>query len=609
MPTAPDLSASPLKVFDLFDPEEQADFLRAEGVTRDDLLERFTASDLLTWIVRHRSAFVRMATENARLLTRIEASIRGNIEFIVSAQDGKEVDLAFGPQVRALMLSASTWIDHTAPVLNERLTSVGHDMSQFCGDAQTTEVERDSDEGEQFREMAERIPDPMRRMQLEYAADAMKIFEEEVNPADIQWMSKVRDAAERVERRVAALLEKQASADTTLTVLRRMRHEAEQAHRRIAHGVSHGYPQPKPLLEERRANRIIRGLDEIESLARQAKRLDEAGTEVMEAMGLSIWKERWRIYELWVLCFICLKLAARSDNIDPLDRIRDGRWILKFTRDAKPVLACGFDGRWIDVFYQYFEPGEDRANMPDIAVRERATGAWLAIVDPKMGESYRQRDMAEVCLRYAEAFQAGASIIASYFPDEPSLDQLADAPGAMICNGLRPGSTRGLSAALSAACQAIGISLATKTVVILADVSGSTADCRDDIASAIQHAVKSDPDVDRSVSIVASFNDQWVEQASVETFLTAPNLSQAGGATDCNGAVRKAAEFLSSGLGAKEIWLFSDGEGLSVEPDELNPRDILLNAYITSGGLSENITALCKATGGKAFDLGRLPTS
>jgi hypothetical protein len=272
-----------------------------------------------------------------------------------------------------------------------------------------------------MRDMSYQHADPLKRMRLERTADLMKSYKTEVNSSDIRWLSKVRDAAVRVERRVATMLDEHARADTILTSLRRMRQEAEQAHRRIARFSSHERQPPRPRLDERRANRITRDLDEIESFVRQTKRLDEAGAEVMEAMGLSMWKERWRIYELWVLCFICLWLAARSDTIDPLGRIRDGRWTLKFTRDAKPVLACGFNGRWIDIFYQYFERGEDQANMPDIAVQERATGSWLAIVDPKMGETYRQRDMAAICLRYAQAFQAGASVIASYFPDKPSV--------------------------------------------------------------------------------------------------------------------------------------------------------------------------------------------
>jgi hypothetical protein len=105
------------------------------------------------------------------------------------------------------------------------------------------------------------------------------------------------------------------------------------------------------------------------------------------------------------------------------------------------------------------------------------------------------------------------------------------------------------------------------------------------------------------VSIVASFNDQWVEQVSVEKFLAAPDLPKTAGATDCNGAIRKAVDLLSTGPGAKEIWLFGDGQGLSIEPGELARQGLPLNAHIAPSDLSSSIRALCRATGGEAFEL------
>lgn len=89
MGTRTALSASPLKVFELFDPDERSSFLDETGSRIEDLLERFTASDLLIWIVRRRSAFVRMAVEITELLSKIEAGLKGNIEFVVSVQAGE----------------------------------------------------------------------------------------------------------------------------------------------------------------------------------------------------------------------------------------------------------------------------------------------------------------------------------------------------------------------------------------------------------------------------------------------------------------------------------------------------------------------------------------
>src|ERR1700733_12624497 len=126
------LSASPDAAFALFDPQEQTAFLAEQGTAREALGGRFTASDLLTWIVQRSSTFLRMVTEITGLLTRIEASLQGNIEFIVTADDGKQVELAFGPQIRTLLKTAASWIDQTVPDVDTQLTALQRRVSQFC---------------------------------------------------------------------------------------------------------------------------------------------------------------------------------------------------------------------------------------------------------------------------------------------------------------------------------------------------------------------------------------------------------------------------------------------------------------------------------------------
>lgn len=587
MPSAPKVSASPIKVFDLFDPEEKKAFLTEKGIAHDDMLERFTASDMLVWIVRYRSTFVQMAIEISTLLTKIEASIRGNIEFILTYNDGKEVEFAFGPQIRTVLHRTATWNKNVAADLHEQLAATLRKVSNFCREAKTTEVERDSSISSLMREASSQHLDPFNKMKFEYAANFFRSHKTEIHPLDVALLLRVREAAMNIENRAETLLDKNPNADAIRTKLREVRKEADQAYRRVAAYRSPELQPPRPRLAESRANHIIKDLDEIEGLIRRANRLDETEEEVLEAMALSMWKERWRLYELWVFCFICLWLVKRSDKMDLSGRIQDGRWTLKFTRDTEPVFACGASGQWIDVFYQYFEQGQDRANMPDVGVRNREAKTWIAIVDPKMGETYKTRDKVLVCLRYAKFFQAGASIIASYFPDEASIDQLTDTAGAVICNGLRPGSSVMLSNALSFACKANGISLAIKRVVILADVSSSMTGSHSQMMDAIRHMASCDLSINHEESIVASFNDQWVEQVSVEKFLITPSLSPAGGATDRDGAIRKAVELLSGASGVKEIWLFSDGESLTVGATESAQRGIRLSVHVLSGGTFE----------------------
>lgn len=594
------LSASPRAVFDLFDPDEQAAFLSAMNTSRDELGDLFTASELLNWIVEQRGAFVAMAAEIAGFLNRIEASLKGNVEFIVASQDGNDVSIAFGPQIRSLLLVAASWVNQSVPDIDKQLALIKREVTALARDARPSFVKRDSSVGRQMRDFGHQTGLPV----WDRRADMMRTSAQEVHPSDIKVMREVRDAFARTQQRVEALLTDHAAADAVNQPLQQMVGQVLSALRQIEGKASPGYGGPPTRLDERRGRRIAQSIGEIESLARQALQMDAAGSEVLEAMALALWKERWRIYELWVLCSVGMTFVHASERIDTLDRISNGRWTLKYTRDPKPAIAFAIGDRWIDLFYQYFEKGEDRANMPDIALRDRATGRWLAIVDPKMGETYSFKDLAEVCLRYADAFDAQISMIASYFPEQASVDTLAHARLALIFNGLRPASAVALHRALAEAAKEIGVPLPSKAVVVLADVSGSTEKHRALIASAAATALATDRQIDRLGSLVASFADSWIEQRSVSDYLASPVLTESGGGTNHAAAFETAVSHLREVTGEKEIWLFGDGDGAQFDAAAMAEQGIRVRAHLVKGPVPASLQDACAATGGNATALG-----
>lgn len=588
------LSASPRAVFNLFGPDEQAAFVSAMNTSPDELGERFTASELLNWIVQQRSTFLAMATEIAGFLTKIEASLKGNIEFIVAGQDRNQVAIAFGPQIRSLLLVAAGWVNQAVPEIDKQLASIKREVAALANDARATFVKRDSGIGRQMRDLGHQTGLPT----WHHRADMMRTSAYEVHPSDIKVMREIRDAFAVSQRNIETLLGDHAAADEIKQPLREMAGQVAWALRQIEGKVSPGYGGPRRRLDENRGRRIARAIGEIESLTRQALRMDAAGPEVIEAMALALWKERWRIYELWVLCSVCMSFVHASERIDTLDRVSDGRWTLKFTRDPKPAVAFAIGDRWIDLFYQYFEQGADRANMPDIALRDRTTGRWLAIIDPKMGETYSFKDHVEVCLRYADAFDAQISVIASYFPEESSIETLAHARPAFIFNGLRPASATALHRAVAKAAREIGVLLPSKLVVVLADVSGSTEKYRALIAAAVTKALAADPQIDRLGSLVASFADGWIAQRSVSDYLVSPVLSQGGGGTDHASAFNSAVSHLKGMAGDKEIWLFGDGDGAQFDAATMAELSIRVSAHLVGSAVPRDLQKACAATGG-----------
>ncbi|QEL22934.1 hypothetical protein FQV39_10400 [Bosea sp. F3-2] len=593
------LSASPGAVFDLFDPGEQTTFLSAMDTSRSELSDRFTASELLNWIVQQRSAFVLMAADIAGFLTRIEASLKGNVEFIVANQNGNDVQIAFGPQIRSLLLVAASWVRQATPDIDKQLEIIKREVAALSRDARPTFVKRDQGIGRQLRDLGDQTGSPIWHMQ----ANLMQRSEREVHPSDIRVMREVRDALALAQQRLEAQLADHPAADAVTQPLRTMGGQIATALRQIEGKASREYGGPPTRLDMRRGRHIELAIGEIESLARQALQMDATGSEVLEAMGLALWKERWRIYELWILCSVCMTFANGCEQIDTLDRINDGRWTLKYTRDPKPAIAFAIGDRWIDLYYQYFQKGTDRANMPDIALRDRTSRRWLAIVDPKMGETYSAKDHQEVCLRYADAFDAQMSAIASYFPEEASVETLAHERSALIFSGLRPASAASLHRALSTAAREIGVPLPSKSVAVLADVSGSTDRHRALIASAVATALANDPQVDRIGSLVASFAETWIAKRSVSDYLASPVLTESGGGTNHKIAFETAVTHLSKVAGEKEIWLFGDGDGAQFDAAAMVEQGIRVRANLVKGPVPASLQDACAATGGSAIAL------
>jgi hypothetical protein len=241
--------------------------------------------------------------------------------------------------------------------------------------------------------------------------------------------------------------------------------------------------------------------------------------------------------------------------------------------------------------------------MPDIALRDRTTGRWLAIVDPKMGETYTFKDHEEVCLRYADAFDAQISLIASYFPEQASVETLTHARSALILNGLRPASAAALHRALAEAAKEIGVPLPSKSVVVLADVSGSTERHRALIASAAATALATDPQIDPLGSLVVSFADAWIAKRSVSEYLASPVLTEGGGGTNHTIAFETAVTHLSQIAGEKEIWLFGDGDGAQFDAVAMVGQGIRVRAHLVIGPVPAGLQDACVATGGSAIAL------
>jgi hypothetical protein len=291
-----------------------------------------------------------------------------------------------------------------------------------------------------------------------------------------------------------------------------------------------------------------------------------------------------------------------SNGFDVAGRVRDGQWTLKFTRDSQPVLTCQFDSIALDIYYQYFSSECGRGNMPDVAVRIKSTGKWLFILDQKSGMTFRERELAEVCIRYANAFQPDLSCVANYFPDQVRRSTLSHPTPAIIYHGLRPATVRALDRDIQIVLSKAAIATNSVRIAVLLDVSSSTSSVHEKLDDVLRQEVMLVSTLDLTGSVVVLFNSDLIEKITLENYLAGKRHHVTEGGTDYRAALEEGVRQLGSSLFKRELWLVGDGGG-SFESGELLTRcvelGICVRAYIADPSIHVEMKSLCDHTGGQ----------
>lgn len=231
--------------------------------------------------------------------------------------------------------------------------------------------------------------------------------------------------------------------------------------------------------QQGKANPIISALvDEIQLVTVRLRELAGETGEAERAEGgfrdflrSDFWFQRWRIYELWVLCRMLRTIQGVGGTIT-LRRIINGVWQLKYGRDYKPIATCEIGGRHLDFYYQLYREDRDAtkvsdekvADMPDIAVFERVSesnativsesqslGRAVAVIDPKHGLSFNYKRVDEVLTRYAHTFEADLTAVVNYYAirSYPFKLSILHEKRLILASGVAPGSVGGRRLELS----------------------------------------------------------------------------------------------------------------------------------------------------------------
>jgi hypothetical protein len=557
-------------VLALLDPDE-IDALHAEHGAA--ALKTHDAAWLLQWLSRRRTPFIKMASDVCTMLTSLEASIRGNIHFVVLPEQAAELSLDFGAQMRAATATALRVSALAAADLDiqGKLDVARRSVRRLLDGFQPRSVTRYDETGQLLRDLAD--SDPRQRLLREIQAERFRSEEREFNPADAAGMERVASAAHRLQELGERLLlgradqsgpSSGAGAEDLRSALGKMANLTATKAREARSMRSWDHPPAPRTLSDRQYITAQQDLDALRRALLAGSETEAASGELFDFHSLEFWKQRWRLYELWLLALIVAWLSGLGGEICDAGRIVDGRWSLKFTRDTLPVLGFAWARQRFDLYYQYFEAKGATANMPDLALKHHG-GEFVFVLDPKHGKSYDRKDLNEVCLRYADAFTPAASCVMNYFPRTDPVERLAADSSCTVLYGIQPDSELlpVLIAEFNDAMQAAWRrQVATgSTIVVLFDISASTSDVRETLYGRLRSALHERLFNLSPMSRVLLFGEQILAEGTIWNYMDG-TLASSGVAqgTDFNRAFAAAMDRLD-GEPSGEIWLFTDGQG------------------------------------------------
>ncbi|HEV7409579.1 MAG TPA: vWA domain-containing protein [Bradyrhizobium sp.] len=604
-------------VLALLDPDEVTAVNAECSAAGEAEFEVQDAAWLLQWLSRHRTPFIKMAADVGAMLTSLEASVRGNIHFVVLPDQATELALDFGPQMRAATATALR-ISVLDREVAGKLDKARRSVSQLDREFRPKWVTRTDTTGRHLKEMAARTPDPGERARREMQARLFERRKLEFNPADAAGMERVASAAEELKLLGERLLLGETASqepkrktsdarDKLLADLRDMANSTAIKQREARATSSRSYPLAPRALPDSQYHSVIGNIAALKAVLLAGSDAEDANGALFDFFNLEFWKQRWRLYELWSLARLIAWFFRLGGEPSDTSRIVDGRWSLKFSRDSTPALTFLWAGEQFDLFYQYFDAAGERANMPDLAIKLRR-GPFVFVLDPKHGESYSRRDMNEVCLRYASAFAPAASCVFNYFPREEPIDRLAVDPSCVVLYGVQP-DTKLLLMLENEFTGALRVALGSRNilcheVVALFDISPSTSGVRDELWDRVRAAVKERLLELSPSSRLLMFGNTIVAERDLRDCLgdtLNPRVEAQG--TDLNGALSAAVERFENESSQGEIWLFTDGQGeLTVETwsARLKGAGVRLRVWeAVSIGSASKLSELVAAAGGE----------
>ncbi|HJT56623.1 MAG TPA: vWA domain-containing protein [Ktedonobacteraceae bacterium] len=534
-----------------------------------DSIAAFSATTLLQKIVRLRSPIIEMLKEVYQFLETEEARGRTTVRAVVLPGAKDDLQLLFNSSMEeAIAIALDRRImSSSIDMLEEQIQELKDIIIDHVESINGTHVRYQT---KMSRAMRSNRMDPMGRTMARQFDKHRTVYQRDDRERVQAYAIDFSEFVEKCDRLI-----RESGGDDRLptqifkTVLRELQEGMDLIESKLQ-DMNAGQPngndlgEPREEINEDEWQDLLEKTQGLKEDIFASCRFQTNASLLCDFLNLDLWRERWRIYEPWMLTHLLQLFQHLGFTVDIGERVVNGLWNLKFTKDKKPVAMLRAQSVNLEVYYQLYSKEAEGGNMPDLAIKKE-DGKYLIVLDPKYGESYGREELEKVGLRYANSkkFSPQLTVIHNFYT-MPSYryEVIQDSPRCLLVSNLRPGSTT------TSAIDGEIIALiphdwlpARKSVFLLVDVSGSIQKVQERIVQAVEKEFQKIRLVALPNSTLMLFSDRVDREipfSEVRSIHDALNVSGAG--TDLTGGISAAIEKMKAMPMPRILLIFTDGE-------------------------------------------------
>jgi von Willebrand factor type A domain len=532
-------------------------------------ISSFSVTTLLRSIVRIRSPVIHMLQEVHQFLDQEEASGRANSHAVVLTGARDDLRIVFHSNIkRAIAIALADSAVSFSDSLEKQAENLKDSIAIFLQNIYPDSIRYESAEYLEAKEdpwvsgsglTPEQLGIPFSRRNVYHPQDLtdLQTYCEELQ----SFIAKVEQVMYQQSENDRLLAQK---TDGILNQLRTGLEAIDDELFQIEYHQPRWYDrdQPSPSIDSNDWQRLRERTQVLQEDFFAACAFQNEERLLFDFLRLPLWRERWRIYELWMLTHLIQLFAHLGFTVDIHERISNACWDLKFTKDQLPIAILRIEQIQLEVYYQLYSKELDKGNMPDIAVKMKDS-KFLIVLDPKHGTSYTKAGLVKTAKRYAQYFSPEITIIHNFYPiDSYEYEVIDEKPRCLVVSNICPGSTSVSRIDKEVTSLLLANNLIHKqSLVLLVDVSSSIYEVRERVVLSVKKEFQKLQNSNELSGSLILFNDRIIRDLHLSKVQSIDEVvDMFSGGTNLTFGIEAALEKLEGMPIPRMLLLFTDGQ-------------------------------------------------